>query len=329
MSSDGPLPQSTSDNNLDTISSLDNSVLTQAQVFSAMGIPVFPIKIVQRADGSWDKVPLIRDWVEAASTPDKFDWSRANGCGLRMGNGWYALDVDIRKPGAREAAILWIDAHKVPRTTRQHLTVSGGFHLIYRLPLGWENLRTRANVVTGLDTRGAGGFIAFGAGYRVADGRDVPPAMLPVDACMALDAASERGGTLVIGALTPVDTDELQNKLNIILSNRTGQLARRWAGIGTGMADSSRSAMDMSVARLLAQCGFTESEIVTALIDFYRYGQAAALGGAKGTRAAHRCAARAILESNEVPPPETDEDSADIQRVMAGLIARASRRAAA
>jgi hypothetical protein len=290
-----------------------------------MGIPVFPISIRQDRSGKWDKVPLIRNWVEEAGDPDEFDWDMANGVGLRMGDGWYALDVDAHKPGAREAAVAWVEAHDVPRKTRQHITVSGGHHLIYRLPQGWEHLRTRANVVHGLDTRGQGGFIAFGPGYRVVTGYDVEPVLLPEKACIALDAETT-SGMLVMGALEAVGADQVRVKLAAALAVRTSALARRWAGITSGMVDGSRSALDMAVARLLALHGFTEGEIVTALLEIYPFGQARHLEGWRGLRAARRCAARAILEAWRVDPPETDEDSPEIEAVMVRLMQRQSRR---
>lgn len=303
----------------------DKRALDNARAFHAMGLPVFPVSIRKNRDGKWDKVPLVTSWQEDAGDPDEFDWDYANGCGIRMGDGWYALDIDAHKPGAAEMARTWIETHKVPRETRQHRTVSGGYHLIYRLPPGWEQLRTRANVVPGMDTRGQGGFIAFGDGYRVVTGYDREPAVLPPEVCKILDEGPS-SGMVILKDLVLADSATVARRLDAAICIPTTPLARRWAGISAGMTDQSRSAMDMAVARLLAMAGFQEAEIVVALMEHYAFGQARWLDGWRGLRAARRCAARAVQETWRVRPPDTAPDSAEIEEAVMRLVEKQGKR---
>jgi hypothetical protein len=303
-----------------------NIVLRLAEEFAGMGIPVFPIFITQTSHGGitkWDKRPLVPDWVNAASTDWRsFSWDGANGAGLRMGpapdgGGWYALDIDAHKPNAAQTARNWIAAHEVPKITRQHRTVSGGWHLLYRLPAGWVALRTRANIVPGLDSRGQGGFIAFGRGYKVV--MQAEPAVLPERVCAALNMAPA-SGPLTMGEMTEVDRDDTLRRV-LVLCKHNPRFLHRWQGGTAGLTDRSRSALDMSVARLLVQAGFSESEVSFVLISAYRFGQAGQLADWRGERAARRCAARAIQDmAMEFGPPKTDEDSAEIAAEMRNVV---------
>ncbi len=60
-------------------------------------LPGFPIEISDE-DGKWTKRPLTaRGHLNASTDVDRFDWSVANGFGIRMGQGLYALDIDDYK----------------------------------------------------------------------------------------------------------------------------------------------------------------------------------------------------------------------------------------
>ncbi len=161
------------------------------------GVPVFPIKIFWDDEAQkYQKKPLTRNGHKDASTDvDQFDWTGANGFGMPMGNGRYAIDADTYKEG--HEVWDWFYKHNVPEETQVIRTVSGGEQFIFNLPKGYENLRTRNNVVLGLDTRGAGGWIAYGEGYRVTN--EGPRATLPPNVCALLDAGPEPDKTFKTG----------------------------------------------------------------------------------------------------------------------------------
>jgi hypothetical protein len=264
-----------------------------------MGLPVFPIKI-RLFRQKWEKLPLTpHGHLDASLDTSVFDWSKANGFGIAMGKGWYCLDVDAHKPGVVDGIVKWISDQGIEKNTRQHKTPSGGWHLIYRLPEGWENLRTRANVIPGLDTRGNGGWIAFGHGYKVI--RDIEPAVLPASACRAMDEGSSGQHQVVLkGYNAPSNPLELKKKLQKALVFGPNMLKHRWKGSTLGLVDKSGSAMDHSVGKLLAMYGFTEDEIVWVLLNEFEHGSARDKGNERvALRAAGRTAAKGRMTTDQ------------------------------
>ena len=166
----------------------------------APGVPVFPVQIIPRPDGGYDKRPLTPNGHKDAKAFTDWDWKEwlgrgCNAVGIVMGeaSGLYALDVDSYKSGADAGPEGWLDRW-VPdwHETLQHATPSGGRHLIFRTN-GAGAAPTRAGIVPGLDARGEGGWIAMGEGYAVV--QDVPPRELPKTALEELrrGAAAHRG----------------------------------------------------------------------------------------------------------------------------------------
>jgi predicted P-loop ATPase len=100
-------------------------------------------------------------------------------------SGLVAVDVDV-KNGQRGAE--WLDTNKslLPKT-RMHRTVSGGLHLLFRMPADVEIRNSASRIAPGVDIRGEGGYIIVppSPGYAVAD--PVEPADMPdwlVQACL-------------------------------------------------------------------------------------------------------------------------------------------------
>lgn len=289
-------------------------------------LPVFPIRITRKGD-KWDKQPLIPGWqTDASYNTDAFDWRHANGYGILMGekSGLYALDFDDHKPGA--AGWEWLRKWNVPPETRTHGTISGGTHKIYALSNKYRTLPTRANIVPGLDSRGQGGFIAFGEGYTILDNRF--PCILPAAACEELIAgAGGGGGPVVLKAYRqPDDQDALMQKLQRKLQFKR-LLRARWHGNNLGLVDKSGSAMDHSVARLLTMAGFEYDEVVWLLLNAFEHGSARAKGD---HRVAMRAAARSVAKAEmgvEIDrqaidgfrePPVTDEIEEAMRRLLDG-----------
>ncbi len=261
------------------------------ELAAAMYAPVFPIRIVWNpTKAKWDKRPLTKHGhLDASYDVAAFDWSRANGFGIAMGNGWYALDLDSYKDGC--AAQHWLTKWQVPTQTRTHSSVSGGLHLIYRTLGEWRNLGTRQGIVHGLDSRGSGGWIAFGEGYTVTC--NALPAVLPDAVCFELSRA-HGGRDVTLQPVTPVDAGEVLRRLNLALTFGHPNLRRRWAGDAKGLHDASRSGFDMSIAKLLGIAGFSYSEIHWLLATQFAHGVVARDGLTRVTdRQIKREAARA------------------------------------
>jgi hypothetical protein len=300
-------------------------IVSVAKGFTRMGLPVFPVR-VQKIGGKFQKVPLTkRGHLDASVDLKVNDWSRANALGIAMGNGWYAIDVDSAKgaPGEVEERVRqWAKGVGLETVTRSHRTPSGGWHLIYRLPAGWHELRTRANVVEGMDTRGAGGWIAFGEGYSVV--RDVAPAMMSKKACEALDSgvgATGTGPVVLAGYTPPAAPEAVDAKLGLALRLGPNLLRFRWNGDRTGLADTSGSAMDHSVAKLLAIAGLSEDEIIWALLNRFEHGSARNKGQEHvAMRAAGRSAVKGRLstdeEANALLSFKEEEETEEMRDVM-------------
>jgi len=149
-----------------------------ALTYAVKGWPVFPV--------SNRKIPMFRDWADAASTDRAqirawwTEWPYAligTPTGVPIGEladyspGIAALDIDMKngKNGLRTLAGLgYIDLPKTPTV----LTPSGGFHLHFELPEGgFRNTvggRGRG-IGDGLDWRACGGLVILpspGSGYR-------------------------------------------------------------------------------------------------------------------------------------------------------------------
>lgn len=279
--------------------------MTWSSLAAAFGAPVFPIRIDW--DGTkrkWQKRPLTRrGHKDASKDATIFDWSAANGFGIVMGNGWYALDLDEYKDDC--AAERWLAERQVPVQTRTHQTVSNGRHLIYRTIGDWLNLRSRQSIVPGLDSRGDGGWIAFGEGYKILN--NAGPAVLPETVCAELRRASGQGAKLgsikgpgagkPLGQTEPVmnvDALDVLRRLRLGLMFGRQSFRRRWNGGSAGLRDTSASGWDMSMAKLLANAGFHYSEIYWLLATQFQHGVVARDGRTKVTdRAIKRCAARA------------------------------------
>jgi len=226
----------------------------------------------------------------------------------------------------------------VPKETRQHKTVSGGWHLMYRLPKGYGQLPSRANIVKGMDSRGRGGWIAFGEGYKLIN--DAKPALLTVAACEELLRGTNKTVTEVTleGYDPPSPTEQavILAKLNKILAAEQ-LIYWRWHGNTAGLGETgrSRSAMDFSMAHKLSMVGFETNEIIWLLLCQFEHGQCRWMdNGRVALRAAQRCASKAKTNSKELlknaasiaasfNQPATSED---VEAAMAAALAAMGKR---
>lgn len=266
--------------------------MSWAEAAAAAQAPVFPIRIDWDASkGKWTKRPLTaHGHKDASHDVSRFNWAGANGYGIRMGDGWYALDLDDYKP--ESMAQHWLTQWNVPTQTRTHQTVSGGRHLIFRTLGDWRGLPSRQAVVPGLDTRGDGGWIAYGKGYGLLV--NAHPAVLPHLTCFELSKV-HGGRDVTLMPVAAVDTANVWRRLNLALTFSVySLLPHRWAGGTVRLHDTSASGFDMSMAKLLALKGFAYSEIHYLLSAYFVHGVVARDGFTRTTdRAVKRAAARA------------------------------------
>ncbi|MEP2506772.1 MAG: bifunctional DNA primase/polymerase [Paracoccaceae bacterium] len=226
----------------------------------AWGRPVFPIAI------AWDgrkhqKRPLTEHGHhDATMDVDGIDWTGANGFGLPMGDGLYALDVDTYK-SVREP-MAWMTQFNIdPKFTRAHKTVSGGAHLIFKLPIGFENLLGRQNIVPGLDARGAGGWIAFGEGYSVHN--DCEPVTLGTRVCEDIrDNHSGKG--VVRGGCDPISIGGRPDKALIAKVQNLVDRRRKF-GDRLPAKDGDRSAHLFAIAYWMRRYNFTPEEFASTV----------------------------------------------------------------
>ena len=134
------------------------SLLEWALRYAACGLRVVPIK-------PGGKHPNITAWQKAATTDTDIITSwwtqlyRDHGIGIAMGQGLFALDVDVAngKQGAQTLAALEAEHGPLPATIEAR-TGSGGRHLVYGSPVEIRN-NAATRLGPGLDIRGEGGQI--------------------------------------------------------------------------------------------------------------------------------------------------------------------------
>lgn len=141
--------------------SLDK-LIQAAQEWAARGIPVFPVKS--------DKSPLTANgFYDAVTEPNKvaelfkFYGDAVWGIGGRMGDGVFAVDLDLYKSNEVKA---WYNARIEDGSlveTRTHKTKSGGVHLLY------EGEAPDCKPVNGVEVKSSGGYIVLPGtpGYTV------------------------------------------------------------------------------------------------------------------------------------------------------------------
>ena len=139
-----------------------------------------------------DKTPVVHTGFKAATRDTNEILKQfANPSAVMIGvptglsSGIIGIDVDI-KAGA--PGMDWLTKHKnaLPET-RTHKTQSGGLHLIFKYPDGYDIRNSASRIAPGIDVRGNGGYLIFppSPGYVVADDSD--PAVMPlwlIKACL-------------------------------------------------------------------------------------------------------------------------------------------------
>lgn len=167
-----------------------NDLIRKAMEWGERGIPVFPCAA--------DKSPLTKNgFYDAETDPQKikalfeFYGDAAQMIGGKMGDGLFAVDVDLYKGEAPKAWLkAKIDSGELPET-RIHETKSGGLHFLYE---GEVNSCVPAE---GVEVKGNGGYIILPGtpGYKVrSEGLvEAPQSLLEA---IRFAASNTRGSTI-------------------------------------------------------------------------------------------------------------------------------------
>lgn len=147
------------------------------------------------------KLPLIKDWYDLATTDqsqiDK--WKQTFGqqityWGIPTGeaNGFIGVDFDIKggKNGIESAKAKGL---VFPPTTSQR-TMSGGIHLIYKIPPGVTFKNTASKYADGVDTRGHRGYLIY-YGFDQTPMADAPQWLIDAEKA---EAYERKGGDYLI-----------------------------------------------------------------------------------------------------------------------------------
>lgn len=111
-------------------------LLDLAQAYSSLGRRVFPVRLSQGPDGSWDKRPLIKGYLGPSAFRStrlkQMPWHDATHLGMALFPGEVALDFDVKagKWGGVHLDILTDAMGPLPSTVGQ-TTMSGGWHLLF------------------------------------------------------------------------------------------------------------------------------------------------------------------------------------------------------
>jgi len=214
-----------------------NPMLRQALAYAARGWRVLPVHSIRdgrctcRHPGCLTpgKHPIERGWQHRATTSgaDIWEWWErwpAANVGIATGleSGIFVPDIDPDKGGDATLAALIAEHGPLP-ATRTHRTGSGGTHYLFSHP-DFPVISKTDTFGTGIDTRGAGGFIVAppsvsGKGaYTVTDDRD--PVAAPEWLLAPLRDLASRvavGGDVPTVSGEPVDRAAIPGRLGELL----------------------------------------------------------------------------------------------------------------
>ena len=152
---------------------VETSNLSVAIELARTGIAVFPAGIsLNSLSGRWQKKPLIRRWQRTATTDPKQIrswWQRFPDAvaGIELGQaGLIVIDADRHGgPDGVAAFEALANQHTLP-IGPVTATAGGGFHYVFRQPVGALLGNSRGSLPEGVDVRGAGGWIVAPGSQR-------------------------------------------------------------------------------------------------------------------------------------------------------------------
>ena len=145
------------------------------QISSELGLPVFPCSEKPNATGRGVKSPYTGNGYKDASKDEQqiCNWWRANPnalIGVPTGQGSGILVVDIDQSDAKDGEASFAELRIGDPETVQTITQSGGRHIIFKYPDGYDIRNSAGNVLgKSIDVRANGGY-AIWAGSRTENG---------------------------------------------------------------------------------------------------------------------------------------------------------------
>lgn len=240
----------------DAIPSTRTSNLPAALAYAARGWPVFPCK-------PGGKAPLTEHGFKDASiNPETIRemWSRSPGANIGIATGQISrlivIDVDVKDEKLGRVSFQELESNYGPFNTLRAMTPSGGFHLVFRLPQGAPAIRSRADLVPGIDVRADGGYIV--AAPSIINGRtyqwedpNQEPAPVPVGLLRLLTQEAQAQ----VARQVSIRVDDLRINAN---------LKRR---LREGTSKGARSSIGFAVLRAMVHAGHTDDEISYVFFD--------------------------------------------------------------
>lgn len=258
---------------------------------SDMGLAEFAQVDIDPTDG----VPYEQGKAEAREVLDSV---AASDCPptlqLCSGNGFYALGR-LSKP---LEADVYDSANKAWNTG---LGAKGTFNIdrILKLP-GTIAFSSPGKIKKGYPPATQSGFIAYNPEAVMDSDKfvaGVNGVVLPQNCPVAAQTPMRnRRSDLQLVPVAAVDSADVWRRFKLAWIFGRHSLRRRWAGDPLGLYDTSRSGFDMSMAKLLANVGFTYSEIYWLLTTQFPHGVVARDGL---TRTTHRAVCRAAARATQ------------------------------
>jgi hypothetical protein len=166
--------------------------MTLGEIAANLNLPVFPCdseKFPCTKSGFKDAVTDKKDVIRLFSDP------RSTLIGVPTGeiSGIVVIDIDV-KDGARGMEWLNDNSDSLPET-RTHKTRTGGLHLVFKYPVGFEIRNSASKIAPGIDCRGNGGYVIYppSTGYQIAD--NVDPEEMPQWLIRACQEANSKTAT--------------------------------------------------------------------------------------------------------------------------------------
>jgi hypothetical protein len=147
---------------------------TEASELASLGLRLFPIK---------GKAPAVKNWPGAATTDPAnlskwFGGSNPPNVGVATGGDLLVLDVDVRE-GGFDSFWRFVDGRELPETAACE-SGAGGYHHYFRIPEGL-GIRSRTDLLPGLDIKCEGGYVVTAPSIHPETGREYEWASHPRD----------------------------------------------------------------------------------------------------------------------------------------------------
>lgn len=152
----------------------EDRTLTDLLELADLGFRLFPVR---------GKTPLVKGWREVATTDhaklaEWFDKPTPPNVGLATGDGLLVLDVDVDR-GGFDSFNRFVAGRELPETAACE-SGSGGYHHFFRVPEGLV-IRSRVDLLPGLDVRCEGGYVVTAPSVHPDTGREYEWASHPRD----------------------------------------------------------------------------------------------------------------------------------------------------